>query len=185
MKLWNRALWVFWAYIVLPDLASRAATYRAARLRGLDSDQMAEAWKLLRPFTLNERVGFTDSVTPGAAANAMKMLRAVRDPSYFVHTIIDTRYDSADNADNGMRAQSRVFRGAVFAPSLGYQDVIGLAEAKVPAEYARQLLPFMRIAEALACHRAGVPVDYALRASHARHSPSEMWAAGVPTEYLV
>lgn len=185
VTLWNRVLWALYAYVVIPDLSSRAATYRAGRLRGVDSAQMSEAWKLLQPFSLRERVGFTDSITPGSAANAMRMLRAVRDPSYFVHTVIDARYVTADNADNGMRAQSRIFGGAVIAPSIGYQDVIDLAEAGVPAEYARQLLPFMRIAEVLACYRSGAPVDYALRASHARHSPSEMWAAGVPTEYLV
>lgn len=185
MKLWNRVLWVFWAYIVLPDLASRAATYRAGRLRGMDSEQAAEAWKLLRPFTLNERVGFTDSITPGSAANAMKMLRVVRDPSYFVHTIIDARYVSAENADEGIRAQARLIRGTVIAPSLGYQDVIDLAEAGVPADYAKRLMPYTHIAETVACYLADVPVEYAHQAVRAGSVPSEMWAAGVPAEYLV
>ncbi len=182
-RLRDRAAWVVFAYIVSPIWSPRAAVYQAARMRGLSSAQMTEAWTLMRPFALHQRVGFTDSITPGSADNAMRMLRAIEDPAYLADTVIDCRFPYGGFP--GARAHAPLTPGEKLVPSLGYQDVIDLSEAAVPAHYASALLAFLPRHEVISAHAAGVPVDYALRAAKVGQSPTESWESLIPVEYLV
>lgn len=190
MKLWNRVLWVFWvcwALLAFPKLRGRAVVYYGGRMRRLTPDQIAEVWQLAGEFTVNEQVGFMDSIGPGAdaAANAITMLRRVKDPSYFTETVVDTRYAGVGDVTPDMRAKSWLIHGTMEAPTLGYQDVIALSDADVPAYYAKRVRSVVPLAETIACHSTGVPAEYAVRAASAGKWPSQMWAAGVPAEYLV
>lgn len=178
--------WLLWYVHHLGGPGKRSIPYYQARQRHLDWRQAAEAYRLTRGFSTAETVGFFDSVTPGSIENAMRMLRAVREPAYLTSFVIDCRYAGSErDRDARMRSASPLFGDGRNTRSLGYQDVIMLSEAGVTPTEARALMSCMSVSKAIACVQEGIPTDYAVQASRAGHQPSEAWANGLSIEYLV
>lgn len=184
--LWGRALWHFYRLAGSIAFSSRAKVYALSRQRHLDWRQAAEAYQLTRSLSVPETVAFFDSVTPGSRENAMRMLRAVRDPAYFTGFVIDARYASAQrDAAAQMRRASPLFGNPLSSYSMGYEDVIRLSEAGVSANEAQKIAPYMPVGEVISCSQKGVPAEYAIHAAQAGYRPSEAWGNGLPLEYLV
>ena len=180
---WDDML-LFVHYLCVPR--KRPIPYFHARARRLTWRQATEVYRLTRDFSATETTGFFDSVTPGSIENAMRMLRAVREPAYLTSFVIDCRYANAERDGNSrMRSASPLFGIGRNTKSLGYEDVIMLSEAGVTPNEAQPLAPYMPVSEVISCVRGGVPTDYAIRAAQTGCKPAEAWANGLPVEYLV
>lgn len=154
----QRATWFWWSRCVSPNRNSRAASWRTFRLRNLTYKQGAEAWSYISSYSLRERVGFTDSITPGSAENALGMLRVPAIPSYFTEASVNASRSS-------FRPGETV---GPETPKLGYQDVIDLSFAGVPPEYAVPLhLSRTDVLDIVDLYRADVPVAYGFAAANA------------------
>lgn len=180
----ERLAWHVWTR--MPEgISSKAATYSVCKRRRLTPEQTAEVWQYVRgkhPFI---RIGLTNAVTPNGIDGVMAMVRADVDGDYLSETPVDGAYPYTPGWVGRQRGVPNPTRppGGLAPPILGYQDVIDMSNAGVPAKYGVAVLGFgLTSADAVELHESNVPLAYVRKAGI---ETMEFLRAGVPFEYLV